>query len=500
METELSLRNITKRYPGVIALDDVSLEFNKGEIHALVGENGAGKSTLIKIITGAVVPDEGTIVIGDKELKSLTPSLSYQMGIAAVYQELVQLESMTVFDNIFMCEYGRGENKGLVLNKKRLREKASELLAEFGVQIDPDAIVGSLSTACRQIIEILKAISQNARVMIFDEPTSSLTIEEQEDLFRIIRRLKDIGVTIIYISHRLDEIFELCDRVTILRDGKYVATKRIADTNKMEVISLMVGRELKEIYPAHDSVSDDVVLQVEHFSGPGVEDISFQLHKGEILGFAGLVGAGRTELMNLIYGAVEKTGGTLFINGEEKNIKSPADALSNRIGLIPEDRKIQGCFLDQTICWNSCITNIREISSATFVNRRLETNQAVEFVKKLKIKTPSIQQIPNNLSGGNQQKVVLAKVLAANCSILIFDEPTRGIDVGARFEIYNLMVSLVNEGKSIIMVSSDMEELLGMSDRILVLHEGRLAGELKRNEFNQDRIMQLASGLLEVNV
>jgi len=288
--------------------------------------------------------------------------------------------------------------------------------------------------------------------------------------------------------------------VTILRDGKYVATKRIADTNKMEVISLMVGRELKEIYPAHDSVSDDVVLQVEHFSGPGVEDISFQLHKGEILGFAGLVGAGRTELMNLIYGAVEKTGGTLFINGEEKNIKSPADALSNRICLIPEDRKIQGCFLDQTICWNSCITNIREISSATFVNRRLETNQAVEFVKKLKIKTPSIQQIPNNLSGGNQQKVVLAKVLAANCSILIFDEPTRGIDVGARFEIYNLMVSLVNEGKSIIMVSSDMEELLGMSDRILVLHEGRLAGELKRNEFNQDRIMQLASGLLEVNV
>ena len=491
---ELVLKNVTKRYPGVVALDDVSVSFEKGEIHALIGENGAGKSTMIKIITGAIRPDEGAVIIEGREYSALTPIEAMNAGISAVYQEMIQMEAMSVTDNIFMSDYGTRDRK-LFLDKAEHRKKTAELISAFGVDISPDAPVGSLSMACRQVVEIAKAVSKNAKIVIFDEPTASLTVEEQESLFKIIHKLKDDGVTVIYISHRLDEIFEICDRVTVLRDGHYIATKNVADTDKQELISLMVGRELKEIYPEHGTDSQETVLRVENMAGPGVNGVSFELKKGEILGFAGLVGAGRTELMHLIYGAAKKSSGELWLGDEKVDIRTPSDALEKKIGLIPEDRKGAGCFLDQTIQWNISISNIKELSKMTFFNSRKEREQALEYVELLKIKTPSVDQLPHNLSGGNQQKVVLAKAIAAHSNIIIFDEPTRGVDVGARSEIYNLMVELTRQGKSIIMVSSDMEELLGMSDRIIVLHEGDQMGELQRSEFSQNRVLELASGM-----
>ena len=488
----LELKNITKEYPGVRALDDVSVSFKKGEIHALVGENGAGKSTMIKVITGAISPTKGSIVLEGQEYPGFNTQLAMKLGISAVYQEMIQMDAMSVADNIFIAEYSK---EGLFVNSGAKEKKASELLSKFGAAIDPSAPIGSLSMACRQIVEISKALSQNAKIVIFDEPTASLTMEEQEQLFKIIRDLKEQGVTVLYISHRLDEIFALCDRVTILRDGQFVKTCNVQETSKQELINMMVGRELTTIYPEHGFGQDEVVMKVEDMTGPGVNGISFELHKGEILGFAGLVGAGRTELMHLIYGAAKKTSGKLIMNGKEQKIYNPHSAMKLGIGLIPEDRKGQGCFLEQMISWNISITNIKGISNLTFVNSKKERDLAQMYTRKLKIKTPSIEQLPVNLSGGNQQKVVLAKVLAGQCDILIFDEPTRGIDVGARHEIYNLMTELAQQGKSLIMVSSDMEELLGMSDRIVVLHEGDFAGELQKEEFSQEKVLQLASGM-----
>ena len=492
MDTILELKNITKEYPGVTALDDVSVSFIKGEIHALVGENGAGKSTMIKTMTGAITPTKGKIIVEGQEFSGLNTQQAMKLGISAVYQEMIQMDAMTVADNIFIAEYSK---EGLFVNSASKEKKAAELLSHFGASIDPSAPIGSLSMACRQIVEISKALSQHAKIVIFDEPTASLTMEEQEQLFKIIRNLKEQGVTVIYISHRLDEIFALCDRVTILRDGQFVKTVGIEEITKQDLINLMVGRELTTIYPEHGFGTDEVVLKVENMAGPGVNGVSFELHKGEILGFGGLVGAGRTELMHLIYGATKKTSGKVIMNGKEQRIYNPHTAMRLGIGLIPEDRKGQGCFLDQMISWNISITNIKGISNLTFVNSKKETDLANDYSKKLKIKTPSIEQLPRNLSGGNQQKVVLAKVLAGSCDIIIFDEPTRGIDVGARHEIYNLMTELAQQGKSIIMVSSDMEELLGMSDRILVLHEGDYAGEVLKDDFSQEIVLQLASGM-----
>ena len=490
MGNVLTLQNVTKQYPGVTALDDVSIEFEEGEIHALVGENGAGKSTLIKVISGAIVPEKGQIIVGGKSYAHLTPPESLGLGIAVVYQELIQLESMTVMENIFLSEMG----EHFIPNRREYCRRAKELLDNFGVQIDPNAKLGSLSTACRQIVEIAKAVCHNARFVIFDEPTAAITVEEQKTLFEIIRKLKRDGVTIVYISHRLDEIFEICDRVTVLRDGQFVKTLKVTETDKYGLINLMVGRELKEIYPEHGDAEEDVILKCDKLTGNGVKDISFTLRRGEILGFAGLVGAGRTELMHLIYGAAKLESGEMFLEGKPLKLKDPSDAVRSGIGLIPEDRKMQGCFLDQTIAWNVSITNIRELSHPLVVDAKAERSQAKKFVERLKIKTPGITQQPGNLSGGNQQKVVLAKVLAAKSDLIIFDEPTRGIDVGARFEIYSLMVELAKQGKSILMVSSDMEELLGMSDRIVVLHEGKKTGELKRSEFSQEEVLRLASG------
>ena len=474
------------------ALDDVSISFKEGEVHALVGENGAGKSTFIKTIAGAIHPTSGEICIDGKSYPHLEPAQSLDLGIAVVYQEMIQMEAMTVMDNIFM---GMHDSKGLFVNDRERAVKTRELLERFRCYVHPKTLIRELSMANRQIIEIAKAVIKNAKVVIMDEPTASITVEEQQRLFEIVKELKAQGVTIIYISHRLEELFEICDRVSVLRDGQYVTTVNIEETNKQHLINLMVGRELSETYPAKPSCGSEVVLRTENLSGNGVADINIELHKGEILGFGGLVGAGRTELMHLLYGAAKKTGGHIFLGDKEVNFHSPADGLKAGIGLIPEDRKYQGCFLEKPLFWNISISNIDKLSHGTFVDRKAEMAQAEEYKGKMRIKAPTMTQQAQSLSGGNQQKVVIAKAMAALPDILIFDEPTRGIDVGARAEIYQMMIDLTQQGKSILMVSSDMEELLGMSERIVVLYEGRQAGVLNRDEFSQETILTLASGL-----
>ena len=489
---ELELRHITKIYPGVKALDDVSISFRNGEVHALVGENGAGKSTFIKTIAGAISPDGGEICINGQSYSNLTPAQALDMGIAVVYQEMIQMEAMSVMDNIFM---GMHDSNGIFVNDKERARKTTELLERFHCKIAPQTLIRELSMANRQIVEIAKAVIKNAQVVIMDEPTASITVEEQQHLFKIVRELKENGVTIIYISHRLEELFEICDRVSVLRDGQYVTTVDIGDTDKQKLISLMVGRELSETYPAKEPCGEEVVLRTEHLSGNGLTDINFELHKGEILGFAGLVGAGRTELMHLLYGAAKRTSGSVYLGDKEVNFHSPADALSAGIGLIPEDRKYQGCFLEKPLFWNISISNIEKLSRFSFIKNKAEMEQAENYKEKMRIKAPTMTQLALSLSGGNQQKVVIAKAMAGLPDILIFDEPTRGIDVGARHEIYQMMIDLTVQGKSILMVSSDMEELLGMSERIVVLHEGEQTGVLTRDEFSQEAVLTLASGI-----
>ena len=488
----MALKNITKEYPGVRALDDVTISFEKGEVHALIGENGAGKSTFIKTLSGAIRPTSGTIVFEGKEYSHLEPRQAIDLGIAVVYQELIQFEAMSVADNIFM---GVAEHSGLVLNDRERREKARELLAQFDCDVDPAALVRDLSVANRQIVELTKAMVRSAKVVVMDEPTAAITMAEQEKLYEVVKRLKANGVTVIYISHRLEELFVICDRVSVLRDGQYVTTCDMKDLTKLDMVRLMVGRELSSGYPQKKPASDEVVLDVRHLSGNGVTDISFQLHRGEILGFAGLVGSGRTELMHVLYGAAKKQGGTVLLGGREVSFHSPAAGLKAGIGLIPEDRKFQGCFIEKPIFWNISISTLASIVNHTVVNRKKETALADDYKNRLKIKTPYLDQLTSGLSGGNQQKVVIAKALAALPDILIFDEPTRGIDVGARHEIYLLMNELAEGGKSILMVSSDMDELLGMSARIIVLHEGRKAGELTKEEFSQETVLACASGV-----
>lgn len=422
----------------------------------------------------------------------MEPAKAIEMGIAVVYQELIQFEAMTVADNIFM---GVKDGQGMVLNDKERQRKAAELLKEFDCHVSPNELIRNLSIANRQIIELTKAMVRNAKVIIMDEPTAAITVSEQESLFKLVDKLKANQVTVIYISHRLDELFRICDRVSILRDGQYVTTKNIEDTSKQELINFMVGRELTNTYPEKKPAGQEVVLSVKNLTGNGVRNINFDLHKGEILGFAGLVGAGRTELMHLIFGAAKKESGQILFKGQEKKLSSPKDGMEAGVALIPEDRKFQGCFIDKPIDWNISISTIDNLTKSGVVDRKAETKLAEDYRERLKIKTPFLDQLTSGLSGGNQQKVVIAKALAANPDILIFDEPTRGIDIGARHEIYLLMNELAEQGKSILMVSSDMEELLGMAERIIVLHEGEQTGELSKQEFSQERVLSLASGL-----
>lgn len=487
----LSLQNITKRYPGVLALNNVSVDFLEGEVHALLGENGAGKSTLIKAVAGAIEIDSGTIAINGHTFQKVTPHVSRSLGVEVIYQEFNLVPTLSVAENIYLCE--KSPNSALY-NADEFVKKASAVLAQFGVHIDPRATVQDLSIADQQIVEIAKAVSKNVKILIMDEPSAPLSVSEVEMMFNIIRQLKARGVTVIYISHRLEEVFRISDRVTVLRDGCYITTLNTAETSRQELIKLMVGRELKESYPARKNPPGEIALEVKHLTGNGNRDISFTARAGEILGIAGLVGAGRTELAQLIFGAVPAEKGEILISGNTAQIHSPLDAIRHKIGFLTEDRKGQGLFLEMSVKWNIIFPILKNISKYGVVDTKKEDQIAGHYKDRINIKPPSLTQKVINLSGGNQQKVVLAKALAAESDILIFDEPTRGIDVGAKQEIYHLMTELADLGKTILMISSDMEELLGMSDRIIVMCEGRLAGEVQKENFDQHYILDLASG------
>jgi ABC-type sugar transport system ATPase subunit len=494
MEKILEVKNITKTYPGVVALDNVSFDVEKGEILALIGENGAGKSTVIKAIAGAITPDSGTITIDGKTYEKLTPSIAKEAGIGVVYQELNLVPSLSITENIFLGDKVGGKH---MPDFKQMKRRAEEVMADLGVRINVDTQVQMLSTAQMQIVEIAKAVVKNCKVLIMDEPSASIPMAEVQNMFRIVRRLKEKGVSVIYISHRLEELFELCDRVTVFRDGQYVITRNVADITKKDLIKYMIGRELTEKYPERTNKIGEPILEVKDLCGNGDFHINLTLNKGEILGLAGLVGAGRTELAKMLCGDVKPDSGQIIINGKELKAASAADGVVAGIGLIPEDRKVEGAFLEYTIEWNIPIMALKKISKFGLVDFKRAGQLVEDYKNKLDIKTPTVKQLVRNLSGGNQQKVVVAKVLAADNEILIFDEPTRGIDVGAKQEIYKLMNQLVEEGKSILMISSDMEELLGMSDRINVLYEGKLSGEVLKSEFSQDRVLELASGITE---
>lgn len=488
----LELEHISKFYPGVVALDDVSLSVEAGQVHALMGENGAGKSTMIKVISGAIKPEKGNIVIAGERFHSLTPALSKEKGIGVIYQEFNLVPTMSVLENIFLGE--KIGNK-IMPDFDEMRRKALEIFHEFGVDIDVNAMVSELTPGKQQLVEIAKTLTRNVKLIIMDEPSASISVADVQTLFRIIEQLRRKGVTIIYISHRMEEVFEIADVVSVMRDGKYVGMKAMKDVSRKDLITMMVGRELNESYPVRTKKIGECVLEVENLSGNGDRDISFSLRKGEILGIAGLVGAGRTELAKLIYGAAKLEQGKIRIRGKDVHIKSPHDAIAAGIGYIPEDRKNEGAFLEFPIDWNISIMSLPRLSKGMVVTVQKIDELANEFQKKLGIKAPTMKQYVKNLSGGNQQKVVVAKTLATNSSIIIFDEPTRGIDVGAKQEIYQLMNTLITQGISIIMISSEMEELIGMSDRIIVMHEGTVQGELQRDEFTQNKILEYASGL-----
>ncbi|MDR2655775.1 MAG: sugar ABC transporter ATP-binding protein [Oscillospiraceae bacterium] len=492
MAAILELKGIRKEYPGVVALDDFSISFEEGEIHSIMGENGAGKSTMIKIITGAIPADCGKVIINGRAFEKLNPAISKENGIGAIYQEFNMIPSLSVAENIFL---GDKTGNAIMPDFKFMHRRAGEIMNELGVNIDSRRMVGELTTAQQQLVEIAKAIGKKCRVLIMDEPSASIAMAEVENMFRIVRQLKASGVTVIYISHRIDEVFQISDRVSVMRDGRYIATKPIRDVTKKELIAMMVGRELTESFPGRSAPAGEPVLEVENLSGNGDFHISLELRKGEILGLGGLVGAGRTELAKMLAGDIRPSSGEIRVNGRSVRFRDSSQAIEAGIGLVPEDRKLEGVFLNYTIEWNIPVMSLKSISKFGVIDFAKAKALAEEYSKRLMIKTPSLRQLVRNLSGGNQQKVAVAKVLAAKTNIIIFDEPTRGIDVGAKQEIYRLMNELAEQGMSIMMISSEMEELLGMSDRIVVLHEGRVSGELKKEEFSQERVLELSSGI-----
>lgn len=493
-ENILKLTKINKSFPGVKALTDVDLTLRKGEVLALVGENGAGKSTLMKILSGAYKRDSGTIEFDGKEVEIHSPKQSEEMGISIIYQELNLIQRVTVAENIFL---GRYPVKMGAVQWKKMQEDARQLLADLGITMNVNAMLRELSLAQQQIVEIVKAVSIHAKVVIMDEPTSSLSHSETEILFRIIRMLKERGTAVIFITHRLDEIYTICDRMTILRDGCYVGTRDVCDVTKSEMIEMMIGRQLTNQYPQRESHIGEKVLEVRNLTDGGkrVKTVSFEAHAGEVLGFAGLVGAGRTETMRMIFGADKRAGGEILIHGKAVNIKNPRDAIGRGIGFVTENRKEEGLFLRSSVKVNTVMVALKKIlKSGFYFDFKKEREVAEEYVKLLHTATPTVEQRVMYLSGGNQQKVVLAKWLFSDSEIIIFDEPTRGIDVGAKREIYEIINRLISEGKVVIVVSSDLEEIIGICDRILVMHEGTISGEVQKEEFSQSRIAAYAVG------
>ena len=490
----LEMKGIVKSFGPVKALKGVDFDLRAGEVHALMGENGAGKSTLMKVLTGIHDANEGTIHYNGKQVAYSKPKEAMEDGIVIVHQELNMMNHLTVAQNIFI---GREEFRhNLLIDDGASIKKAKKLFDLLKLDINPTEKVGNLTVGKQQIVEIAKALSMDAKIIVFDEPTAALTESEINELFVIIDDLRAKGVGIIYISHRMDEIARITDRVTVMRDGEYVGTVNTKETTKDEIIAMMVGRTIYEDPKAASAVADDapVVLEVKNLNaGSSVKDVSFQLRKGEILGFSGLMGAGRTEVARLLFGADKKESGTIFVNGKEVTINSPQDAIREGIGYLSEDRKRFGCIVDMTIADNTVMTNLDKYIKGGLINDGEIVKVSDEFVKQLRTKTPSSKQLVRNLSGGNQQKVVIAKWLEQNSDILIFDEPTRGIDVGAKSEIYTLMNALVAQGKSIIMISSELTEILRMSDRIVVMCEGRKTGELDISQATQERILALAT-------
>lgn len=487
MDDILKLKNITKLYPGVRALSDVSLSFKQGEVHAIVGENGAGKSTMIKIVSGAIEPTSGQIEINGTSFDRLDPITSKKNGISVIYQEFTLIPVLLVLENIFLGEY---ELKGMVLDKTSMRKKALDIFRRLNIHIDPDEKVSDLTTGYQQIVEITKALSRDAKILIMDEPSAPLTSNEAEAMFTIVDRLKEEGVTIIYISHRLDEIFRLSSRVSVMRDGQYINTLKTSETSRKELIKHMVGRSLNEAYPVREPIAEvDEILSVNGLTGNGVRDISFTLNRGEVLGIAGLMGAGRTEMASLLFGLEPIEAGEVYLNGKRITIKSPNDAMEHGIAFVPEDRKRHGVILNMSVGHNMTLVKL-PLLSRFFVNSPAREQALInEFIKGMRIKTPHAKQLVKNLSGGNQQKIVLAKWMAMLPAVIIFDEPTRGIDVEAKQEIYLLINELVSQGKGVIMISSDMEELLGMSDRILVINKGRVTQTLDKKPFSQEIVL-----------
>ncbi|NLD58377.1 MAG: sugar ABC transporter ATP-binding protein [Clostridiales bacterium] len=485
----LEMRGITKTFPGVVALNDVSLRVKRGTVHALVGENGAGKSTLMKILNGVYEATRGEIYLDGEKLQLNGVRDAQKKGISIIFQEFNLINTLSVAENIFLGRYNGKKS----IDWKQLKLEARRLLDRLGFNFSVNRVVGKLSTAEKQLVEIAKALSLNAKIIVMDEPTSSLTRTEVEMFFPIIRTLRDSGITVIYISHKLDEVFRICDRVTILRDGCVVGESAVGDITREGIIEKMVGRPIDMEYPHRTAKPAETILEVRHLSrGRKLRDIGFELRRGEILGIAGLVGAGRTELAEALFGADPADSGEIFIKGKRAMIRSTGEAVRNSIGMVTEDRKETGLVLDMDIVRNITVTKLAAVSRGAFLNRRSEARVADEYVRKLDIRTPSIHQVLSNLSGGNQQKVVLAKWLFSEVDILILDEPTRGIDVGAKYEIYCLINRLTEQGKAVIMISSELPEVLGMSDRILVMHEGRIKGELTGDDKVAERVMQLA--------
>lgn len=493
MEPILQVKNISKVFPGVKALTDVSADFYPGEVHTLVGENGAGKSTLIKIISGVYTPTEGTIIFEGKETHFTAPGQAIEAGIAVIHQELSIAKDLTVAQNVWLGREKKKKN-GL-LDMARMNRETQEILDFMKVNLNATTIAGELNAAQQQMIEIAKVISQNAKVVVMDEPTSSLSEHEIDALFEQVHILKKKNVAIIYITHRMKELGEICERVTVLRDGCKVDTMMVADVTEKEIVASMVGREVGDYYNKHEHTRGKETLRVENLCQKGVfENISFTAYAGEILGFSGLVGAGRTEVMEAIFGATHLDSGKIFLEGKEVKFDRPKEAIAHDIGLVTEDRRRTGLLLEKNIVENTSLPSLPfHAKKLGFVNRAWEEKMAKQYMEKLKVKAPDMYTILSTLSGGNQQKVILGKWLAADSKILILDEPTRGIDVNARSEFYALMNDFVESGGTIIMISSEMPEVIGIADRVIVMREGRISGELTGDEINEQQIIGLAS-------
>ena len=493
----LELKNISKSFPGVKALDEVSFSVEEGTVHVLVGENGAGKSTLIKIINGMYTADEGELYVFGKKVAMHSPRHMKELGIATIHQELSPVPDLTIAENIFL---GRLPTRGPgIVAKKRMVEEAQKLVNDLGFSYDVKRVMRSLTVSDMQIIEIIKAISVNAKIIIMDEPTSSITEGEVAVLHEQIHRLKERGISIIYISHKLDELKQVGDQLTVLRDGKTISTHHIDELTTDEIITKMVGRKMDNVYPVKEAEIGEKLLEIKNLTQPNVfSNISFTLHRGEILGMSGLVGAGRTEVVRAIFGMDSYSSGEIIINGKSVEIKKVSDAIREGIIMLSEDRKLEGLVLIRSICENIGLPNLKRYRGF-LLNKKREREDAQEMKEKLAIKTPTIGTEAQNLSGGNQQKVVIAKWLLQNPVVFIMDEPTRGIDVGAKYEIYKIMCDLAAQGAGVIMISSELPEIIGICDRTLVMAEGRITGEVTREDFSQERIMSFALGGKAVN-